>query len=674
MDSLACSLTQLSEQGHITATKKQRYALGSAGIYTPLDLLLWLPKKIIDKRSITPIVALGHGEHTQAQIEGTIIEARAVRATKQFHVLLQDDTGSIRLIWFHSLYLQKRLRLGMRLRCFGAVQGGTAFFPAMLHPSYQAANTPLPLALEYQYKKIAGVSNVTICRLIEQTLAYLATHPPEQLLAQQQPLAYLLKLCHTSESFTQLEQTRKSLMHEEFMAYAAANKSATTPTNNHFVVASSTARRWLAQQYKKLDFALTDDQKKACTDVMQDMASAHAMFRLLQGDVGCGKTIIAVFAAGLVYHHRYQACVLAPTTLLAQQHYQYFHAVLGADCALFLLTSNSNKQEKAHIKTHIEKNAPCIVIATHAVLTGNMKFTSLALLIADEQHRFGVHQRSVLSRNTDHKPHQLLMTATPIPRTFFMSIRGDIAVTNIKQRPSGRKPIHTQCLAITKRTKVMERVRHYCLTNKQQAYWICTLIDDAESAHHMTAQQLFATFTNQCPDCPTVLLHGQMKEEEKQGILQDVRDHKYTVVVATTVVEVGVHIEQAAIMVIENPERLGLAQLHQLRGRVGRGNQQGYCILLVGAHLGIEAKHRLSYFAQTEDGFLIAEYDFNNRGGGDLLGTKQSGFADFRTIDSYQDIQECIQAQASAPAVTCEQQQALIKRWFGENRLDGVGH
>lgn len=677
-DPLAWPLTSLTERGFLSLTKKHYDSFSAIGVHSLLDLLLLAPKKVIDKRTLTAIADTKIG--TDAHIEGVITNSQTTPKTQRFHATITDQTGVIQAVWFHSLYLKGRLFTGARIRCYGRIIQNWSLKQSrllLLHPSYQLVrhNTPLATSIECVYQKIDGVSNSNVKRAIQATLQLLDTQSIPELLCLGMKNTQAFRIYHYDADSTMREQARQRLGIEEFFAYTYINKHRVTAQKNCFVLDNQNSKQLLAKYIQKLPFTLTKDQLNVCDTIINDMKGSAPMFRLLQGDVGCGKTVIALLVSRLALAHNWQICILTPTTILAQQHYTYFSHYITTDNQLLLLTSSSTKKHKTQITEQLKKTSACILIATHAALAKDVQFASLGILITDEQHRFGVVQRSVLStQKKDTQPHQLLMTATPIPRTLLMSIRGDLAISNITQLPKGRKPIRTSFLTSKKRQTLIERVYQYTKKHQQQAYWVCTLIDETDDLQYTTAYQIHQAFCDQHPDSKVALIHGQLKSKQKQQLLQDINQKNYDIIVATTVVEVGVHLESAAIIVIENPERLGLAQLHQLRGRVGRGNQQAYCVLLTNHNIKQEARERLTYFAQNHDGFAIAEYDFKCRGGGNVFGTEQSGKKMFRITDLYTDVKLAQHIKADQPPITAKEKQLLVARWFNEQRLTFAQH
>ena len=383
---------------------------------------------------------------------------------------------------------------------------------------------------------------------------------------------------------------------------------------------------------KNLGFELTGAQRRVATEVLLDLEQAMPMLRLLQGDVGSGKTVIAAFAAIRAAEHGAQTALMAPTEILAEQHYFNFSTWLAPlGISVVLLTGTQTPKQRRPKLAALADGEALVAIGTHALFQHDVEFANLALTIVDEQHRFGVHQRMAL-RAKGRTPHQLVMTATPIPRTLTMALYADMDVSTIDELPAGRRPISTRAVSESRRGEVLERIRG-ALEGQQQAYWVCTLIEDSEQLNAQSAEATWQTLKAQLPGINIGLLHGRMKSEEKAKVMAAFNNNTCQLLVATTVIEVGVDVPNATLMVIENPERLGLAQLHQLRGRIGRGAKASHCLLLYKEGLSAVAKARLKIIRESQDGFYIAEQDLKLRGPGELLGTRQTGETQFRVAN-----------------------------------------
>jgi len=420
-----------------------------------------------------------------------------------------------------------------------------------------------------------------------------------------------------------------------------------------------------------LPFRLTHAQARALSEVEADLALAKPMLRLVQGDVGCGKTLVAALAATRALHAGRQVALMAPTELLAEQHAQNFQAwfkPLGVEVAL-LAGRQSGKARSATLAAIASGRAP-IVVGTHALFQESVDFAALALVIVDEQHRFGVHQRLSLSEKgsgAGYRPHQLIMTATPIPRTLAMTAYADLDVSVIDELPPGRTPVQTVVLAEQRREEVVLRIRTACLQGRQ-AYWVCPLIDESDEVPYQAAEETAAALAEALPDLNVGLVHGRMPAAAKQGVMQRFKAAKIQLLVATTVIEVGVDVPNATLMVIENAERMGLAQLHQLRGRVGRGDHASSCLLLYRAPLSSIARERLAVMRATNDGFEVARRDLELRGPGELLGTRQTGLAQMRVADLLRDADLLPRVQIAAEALLRDWPQnvtPLVRRWVG---------
>lgn len=610
---------------------KLEQTLNKLGIYRLIDLLIHLPFRYQDRTQITPIASIQANQ--PYLVEGEVSSVSVVYGKRRsLKVALTDTTGRayLRLFYF-SKYQQKALEEASYIRAFGEFR----FFGKELsvaHPEYETfVNPPPPAtpALSPIYPTTQGLGQARIRKLAIQACALPWAADPgtpfKSLVFLHQPPA------DASES--EIESIQSTLAIDELTAYYLVMKGRALQRQSTQAIglpqSVGLGRKLLAQ----LGFQLTQAQRRVVAEVLHDLEQDVPMLRLVQGDVGSGKTIVAAFAAIRAAEQNCQCAVMAPTELLAEQHHLNFQAWLEPlGITTVLITGGLTAKEQRQRLKQIADGDAHVVIGTHALFQSKVVFNNLALSIIDEQHRFGVHQRMALQHKGQTQPHQLIMTATPIPRTLTMALYADMQVSLIDELPKGRQPITTHTVEDRRRADVVAEVEA-ALQQGQQAYWVCVLIEDSQEIDAMSAQTLFADLTAALPHRRISLLHGRMKGDEKAAIMQAFKRTEIDALVATTVIEVGVDVPNATHMVIENAERLGLAQLHQLRGRVGRGEIASHCFLMFARGLGEAAKTRLSAMRESQDGFYLAEQDLKLRGPGDLLGTRQSGEQSFRIAD-----------------------------------------
>ena len=656
------------------------------GIFTLQDLLFHLPFRYIDRTRLTPLAKLQAYQHVvvQAQVQST----RIVFGKRRSLVCnISDGTGTVSLRFFHFSGAQKNaMANGATMRCFGEVRLGATGLE-MYHPEYQIlkdANTPLEQQFTPVYSVTEGVTQGRLRTLLEQAFVLLKNSKDlKDLLPNRShnepPVTLLDRLyfLHFPPADTDVQilsagdhPYQIDLIREELTAYQISllrNK-----LQRYQQQAPPLARTDLAQQFvDALPFEMTQAQRKVCAEIGADLSRAQPMLRLLQGDVGSGKTVVAAWAALCAIASNKQVALMVPTDILMEQHLENFSewfAPLGIK-----LASLSGKQKVAERRQQlaaIHSGEAKMVLGTHALFQDSVTFSSLGLVIIDEQHRFGVHQRLQLrdkGKDTQEVPHQLIMTATPIPRTLAMSAYADLDVSVIDQMPTGRIPIQTVVISQQRREEVIERVRQACLDGKQ-VYWVCTLIEQSETLSAEAAEQTESLLKESMPELTIALVHGRLKPKEKQSIMNGFASAKIQLLVATTVIEVGVNVPNASLMIIENPERLGLAQLHQLRGRVGRGNVASHCVLLYGEPLSQHGKTRLQAMRETNDGFRIAEIDLEIRGPGEVLGTRQTGDIEFKLADLQRDLHLLPDARSLAEKLLHDEPQRasqLVARWVG---------
>ena len=672
--------------------------LRARGLATVQDLWLHLPLRYEDRTRLTPIRQLQPG--VPAQVDGTVEAVeRGFRYRPLLRVAIGDDShATVVLRFFHFRAAQvAQFRPGVRLRCFGTPRPGQHGLE-IVHPSYrvlgEAEEAVLGEALDPVYPAIEGVGPAVLRRLIGQALDLL-------------PEAATLELLPASlPGLAQLPGLRDSLLvlhRPPADADLAALGAGTHPAQRRLALEEllahhlSLRRQRLAQQAlsaraldgpgvlvrrlrERLPFALTGAQQRVFEQVRADLARPTPMQRLVQGDVGSGKTVVAALAATMAVERGCQVALAAPTELLAEQHLANLRAwlePLGIQVAW--LAGKVTGRARAQALADVASGQAQVVVGTHALMQEGVAFHDLALVIVDEQHRFGVQQRLALRDKGPahgHVPHQLVMTATPIPRTLAMTAYADLDVSAIDELPPGRTPVQTVAVSAERRPELVERIRAACAEGRQ-AYWVCTLIEEPEDEGEpgqgmklqaQAAERTFAQLSEQLPGLRVGLVHGRMKASQKQATMRAFKEGAIDLLVATTVIEVGVDVPNASLMIVENAERLGLAQLHQLRGRVGRGAAASSCVLLYQAPLSALARQRLDVLRQTSDGFLIAEKDLELRGPGELLGTRQTGLAAFRIADLARDAGLLPQVHALADHLLAhapDTADRLVARWVG---------
>lgn len=669
--------------------------LEKLGIRNVFDLLLHLPLRYEDRTRVIPIGSLQPGD--QAVVEGTItLTEVAQRRTRMLLCRIQDGSGSLTLRFFRfSRAQQEALKQGRQLRCFGEVRRGAVTLE-MIHPEYSDIPSQTEQGLDAHltpvYPATDGLSQRKLRDLISTVLTQLEVNP--QRLDDHLPESFRTKLPSLHETLFSVHRpapsvdsgdlrshrlpAQRRLAYEELLAHhlsMRALRSSIQAIPAPPLGGDSELRKQLAEQ---LPFALTGAQSRVCAEIINDLALDKPMMRLVQGDVGSGKTVIAAMAALQAIDNGWQVAFMAPTELLAEQHARNLNdwfAPLGIEVAQLSGRRTGKARERA---LEVIKAAP-IAVGTHALFQDDVEFEKLGLVIVDEQHRFGVHQRSALrdkGKVTGLVPHQLIMTATPIPRTLSMTAYADLDCSIVDELPPGRQEIKTVVIDNVRRQEVIERVHAACLRG-EQCYWVCTLVEESDALQAEAAEATAEMLQAALPDLEVGLVHGRMKGADKEHIMGEFKRAKLTLLVATTVIEVGVDVPNATLMIIENAERLGLAQLHQLRGRVGRGNKQSACVLTYKAPLGKIARERLSVMRQTNDGFQIAEKDLEIRGPGELMGTRQTGVAEFKIADLERDSHLLPHVHSDADRLLKqfpEAAKALTRRWVGASaRYADVG-
>jgi ATP-dependent DNA helicase RecG len=661
------------------------------GIHDLVNLLFHLPFRYEDRTCITPIASL-RPQQTYV-VQGFVRSSQILFGKRRsLSVRIQDQSGSLGLRFYHfNAAQQKQFYQGAEIRCYGEARRGASGLE-IYHPEYQIIThdevEPEP-NLTPVYPTTDGISQARLRGMISQALEMLAADNFQlrellplswltqwQLPSLQQALSYL----HQPPKEADLEQLdagqhpcQRRLVLEELLAHQLSMHRARLRVKQEKAAKIQFMGPSQQQIIASLPFTLTDAQKRVIEEIQFDLSQPHPMLRLVQGDVGSGKTLVAALVASPMVDEGYQVAIMAPTEILAEQHLinfsQWFEPLFKPDNRKIVwLTGKVKGKARQKVLAEIANGTAKLIIGTHALFQQDVEFKQLGLAIIDEQHRFGVHQRLALrGKGKELAPHQLIMTATPIPRTLAMSAYADLDVSMIDELPQGRVPISTSVISNQRRNDIIARINEACQEGTQ-AYWVCTLIEESESlqcqAAEVTAQQL----THALPKLRIGLIHGRMKAQEKAAIMQSFKNHEVDLLVATTVIEVGVDVPNSNLIIIENPERLGLAQLHQLRGRVGRGNQQSHCVLLYQSPLGELSKQRLGVMRASNDGFHIAEQDLLIRGPGELLGSRQTGLQQLSVADLERDSHLLPQVKAMAEQLIKEHPQhvdAIISRWMG---------
>ena len=659
--------------------------LAKLGIAARCDLVLHLPLRYDDETRLYPISEAPRGQ--AVLVEGTVVECDVKYRPRRQLVCHIEDGGGVLTLRFFNFYTSqlKQLASGVRIRAFGEIRQGF-FGDEMVHPKYRVARDGMPVsqALTPVYPTTAGLGQDALRRLIERALTDcdLADTLPDDVLTKP-------RLPHFREAVLflhnpppdvaqqQLQERRhpawRRIKFDELLAQQLSmrlhyrrRRAAGAPT-------LTLRNRMTRALQEKLPFRLTSGQQRALQQIQHDLSQPYPMQRLLQGDVGSGKTIVAALAALQCVENGYQVAVMAPTEILAEQHYHKFSgwlADLGVN-VVWLAGSLRQKQKREALK-RVADGTAMVAIGTHALFQEEVQFHNLALAIVDEQHRFGVHQRLALRMkgtrpSVGAQPHQLMMSATPIPRTLAMSYYADLDVSVIDEMPPGRTPVATRLVAESRRPEVIQRVRDACMAGSQ-AYWVCPLIEESEVLQLQTALDTYAVLQQTFPELRIGLVHGRLKSDEKAAVMQDFQRGVIQLLVATTVIEVGVDVPNASLMVIEHAERMGLSQLHQLRGRVGRGAEKSTCILLYQNPLTATARERLKIIYENRDGFEIARHDLQLRGPGELLGARQSGVPLLRFADLASDIDLLDAARETAETLLRDHPDAVrahLARWLG---------
>lgn len=658
------------------------------GLFRVDDLLFLLPLRYEDRTQLVKLGALEPG--CRCLVTGEVLLAEVVyRGRRNLLVRIGDGSGQLTLRFFHfSRQQQAQFQIGVRLTCFGEARKGSVGIE-MIHPEYRLLREDQDSAIDATltpiYPATEGIQQGRLRSLTDQALLMMRDSPPAELLPPDvretldlPPLAEAILYLHRPPADADVTRMLEGkhpcqlrLAFEELLAHYLSLLELRSQARLQPAQSIRGGEKQIARFIAQLPFELTKAQQRVIAELLDDMAQPHPMMRLIQGDVGSGKTVVAAIACLNAIASGVQAAIMAPTELLAEQHWRSFaewFAPMGIEPAW--LSGSQRTIARRDALTSIADGSAKLVIGTHALFQEGVTFHNLALVVIDEQHRFGVHQRMALREKgvSDHGyPHQIVMTATPIPRTLAMAAYADLDTSIIDELPPGRRPVATIALPETRRDEVIDRVRSACLAGKQ-AYWVCPLIGESQVLDFEAAETSYDMLTRALPEIRVGLVHGRMRAVEKERGMQAFKEGQIQLLVATTVVEVGVDVPNASLMIIENAERMGLAQLHQLRGRVGRGKTQSHCVLMYKPPLGQLAKTRLAVLRDTTDGFVVAQRDLELRGPGELLGTRQTGLPDYRIADLVRDADLMPQVQVAAEVIrrSPDRATAIVRRWLGD--------
>ncbi len=665
--------------------------LQKIGITTVQDVLFHLPARYQDRTRVLPIGGLRPGD--QAVIEATV-ELADIKFGRRRSLLVRvaDGTGSMTLRFFHFSNVQKAsLTRGVRLRCFGEVRNGPSSLE-MVHPEYQHIDvdqdsgvedslTPIYPTTEGMHQLSWRAMTDQALKLLEQDSAGLPEWLPQELLTGMglaelgAAVRYLHRPPPDADQGLLLagrHPAQRRLAFEELLAHQLGLRKLRRQQRMFQAPIMDGSGEFTRQLLQQLPFRLTSAQQRVVQEIAKDLNQPHPMMRLIQGDVGSGKTVVAALAALQAVEAGHQVAMMAPTELLAEQHLlnlQGWLEPLGVHVAW--LTSRHKGKARQEILATLGDGRARVIVGTHALFQDDVEYHRLGLVIIDEQHRFGVHQRMALrDKGAGERlvPHQLIMTATPIPRTLAMTAYADLDLSIIDELPPGRKPVTTVVLPNTRRSEVVQRVQSACKQGRQ-TYWVCTLIEESEALQCQAAEDAAAELEQALPDLRIGLVHGRLKAQEKESVMAQFKQGELDLLVATTVIEVGVDVPNASLMVIENPERLGLAQMHQLRGRIGRGSDESHCVLMYHSPISENARERLGIMRETNDGFVIAQRDLELRGPGEVLGTRQTGEMQFRIADVMRDQPMLPQVQQAAEMLLeryPDSVEPLMRRWIAD--------
>ena len=680
----ATPLTSLKGVGPALAKKLEKLNL-----YRAEDLLFLLPLRYEDRTQLVKIGALAPG--TRCLVSGEVLLSEvAFRGRRNLLVRVSDGSGQLTLRFFHfSRQQQAQFVAGVHVSCFGEVRRGSSGFE-MIHPEYRILRAEQGASMSDSltpiYPATEGIQQGRLRNLTDQALQAMQEEPPAELLPASvteklgmPSLAGAIRYLHRPPPDAEIQSMldgkhpcQQRLAFEELLAHYLSLRSLRALAETEDAVALSGGVERVSAFVDDLPFQLTGAQSRVVEEILTDLSQPHPMMRLIQGDVGSGKTVVAAIACLKAIACGVQAAIMAPTEILAEQHWRNFSdwfRPLGIEPAW--LSGSQKAAARRESLASIEDGSAQLVVGTHALFQEGVEFDQLALVVIDEQHRFGVHQRMALRDKgvgQSGHPHQLVMTATPIPRTLAMAAYADLDTSVIDELPPGRQPVTTIAIPDARRGEIVERVRAACASG-QQAYWVCPLIEESEVLDYQAAEASYEMLTEALPELRVGLVHGRMRPAEKERGMQAFKEGLIQVLVATTVIEVGVDVPNASLMIIENAERMGLSQLHQLRGRVGRGAAQSHCVLLYKPPLGRIAKERLAVLRDTNDGFVVAQRDLELRGPGELLGTRQTGLPDYRVANLVRDAELMPQVQIVAEEIrksSSSRAAAIVRRWLGD--------
>ena len=680
----ATPLTTLKGVGPALAAKLEKLSL-----YRVEDLLFLLPLRYEDRTQLVKIGSLVAGNRCLVTGEVLLSEV-AFRGRRNLLVRVSDGSGQLTLRFFHfSRQQHAQFESGRHVTCFGEVRRGSSGFE-MIHPEYrilrEEQGASVSDSLTPIYPTTEGVQQGRLRSLTDQALRVMDEEPPAELLPSSvtaklgmPSLADAIRYLHRPPPDAEVQQmldgkhpSQQRLAFEELLAHYLSLRSLRALAETESAIALTDGQDRVDEFIRDLPFDLTGAQDRVVAEILADLSQPHPMMRLIQGDVGSGKTVVAAIACLKAIVCGVQAAIMAPTEILAEQHWRNFldwFRPLGIEPAW--LSGSQKAAARRESLAAIADGSAKLVVGTHALFQEGVDFDRLALVVIDEQHRFGVHQRMALRDKgvgeAGH-PHQLVMTATPIPRTLAMAAYADLDTSVIDELPPGRQPVSTIAVPDARRSEIVERVRAACASG-QQAYWVCPLIEESEVLDYQAAEASYQMLTDALPELRVGLVHGRMRPAEKERGMQAFKEGLIQVLVATTVIEVGVDVPNASLMIIENAERMGLSQLHQLRGRVGRGAAQSHCVLLYKPPLGRIAKERLAVLRDTNDGFVVAQRDLELRGPGELLGTRQTGLPDYRVANLVRDAELMPQVQITAEEIrksSTERAAAIVRRWLGD--------
>lgn len=662
--------------------KHTREKLAKLGVMCIRDLLFLLPMRYLDRTRLVPIADAAPG--SEALVEGEVRSAHVqVRRRRSLLVRIEDRNAALLLRFFHFNYhWQRHFAIGRGLRCFGMVRTGPAHSNCleMIHPQYESFeighSPPLDMRLTPVYPSTTNLHQAVIRRLVDEALRLMRTTPLadylEDLLEEDRlpGLQVALEQVHAPLPGTELDIGMCRLALEELLAHRIALVSMRRRQQRYAPPPLTNGSHLVHAFLERLPFELTASQQRCCKEICADVKGAAPMTRLLQGDVGSGKTVVAAVAAMQTIGGGGQVALMVPTELLARQHYERLCRWLeGIGVSVILQVGSTSQSQRRQNHAQLASGEPLLAVGTHALIQEGFAFKNLGLAVVDEQHRFGVCQRLELWQQEDAqtRPHQLIMTATPIPRTLYMALYAGLSTSVIDGLPPGRRSVRTTAIAASRRDTLITRIREACRSGRQ-AYWVCGLIEDSETPEKQSVTSTFAYLRERLPELNIGFIHGRLKTVEKETVMRAFQAGEIDLLVATTVIEVGIDIQNASLMVIENSERLGLSQLHQLRGRIGRSDAGGDCVLLYASPLSKLGCARLEVMREYQDGFRIAEEDLRLRGPGEMLGELQTGLPRFRIANLGRD-------SALLPRLTRlgerlldeypERVPPLLERWLG---------